>query len=146
MEVKFSIPGVPQSKRRMSVTRSGIMYTPKKIKDAEADFISLAYQYVPFDPPFEDSVSLEIRYFFSIPKSYPKWKKEIMRSENWHHISRPDLDNIMKMTMDCMTKLGFWRDDSFVYSVFASKYYSDRPRTEVTVTYYPAKKRKQSIK
>ena len=113
------------------------MYTPKRVRDAEADFISLARQYLPENINSEHPVSLLVEFYFPIPNSYPKWKKDLMLKTRWPHTKAPDLDNILKLTMDCMTKLGFWKDDKFVYSVNAEKYYSSNPRTEVELIYDP---------
>ena len=41
------------------------------------------------------------------------------------HIKKPDLDNLLKNIMDCMTKLQFWRDDSLVFETHAVKRYED---------------------
>lgn len=143
--MKFSIPGVPQSKRKMSISRSGIMFTPKKVKDAEFDFISLARQYLPEKINSEHPVSIRVTFYFPIPTSYPKWKKEIMKGECWPHTTVPDCDNILKLVMDSMTKLGFWKDDRYVFAPDASKFYSENPRTDVEVTYYPIITRKGLI-
>ena len=137
MQSKFTIPGIPQSKRKMSISRSGIMFTPKRVKDAELDFISLAREYLPDKINSEHPVSLIVTFYFPIPTSYPKWKKEMMQDEKWPHTKVPDCDNILKLVMDSMTKLGFWKDDRYVYGTDVSKFYSDNPRTEVEVSYLP---------
>lgn len=44
------------------------------------------------------------------------------------HTSKPDLDNLTKAVLDALTEVGFWRDDSQVYSASCSKYYVARDR------------------
>ena len=143
--IEFSIPGAPVPKGRPRHTMKGITYTPSKTREAEADFISLARVHAPDGPPPEHPVRLNVIFYFPIPKSKPMWMKHIMGGDCWQHISRPDVDNLLKMCMDSMTRLGFWKDDSFVYSITTEKYYSSTPRTDVEVTYDPIMTRKGLI-
>jgi ABC-type polar amino acid transport system ATPase subunit len=49
-------------------------------------------------------------------------------------ITKPDVDNLAKTTMDAMS--GFiWLDDSQVITLFSKKFYSRKPRTEIKVKY-----------
>ena len=137
MIIEFSIPGTPVPKGRPRHTMRGITYTPSKTRESEEDFISLAKDHAPPGIPPDHPVRLRVEFYFPIPKSKPKWKKHIMEGDVWQHTSRPDIDNLLKMVMDAMTKLGFWKDDSFVYSITTEKYYSSRPRTDVEVIYDP---------
>lgn len=41
--------------------------------------------------------------------------------------NKPDIDNLQKLLMDCMTKLKFWNDDSQVVILGAMKLWSDVP-------------------
>ncbi|MBQ0113380.1 MAG: RusA family crossover junction endodeoxyribonuclease [Bacteroidales bacterium] len=38
--------------------------------------------------------------------------------------SRPDCDNLAKFFLDCLTRLGFWTDDSLVYDLRFRKFYT----------------------
>jgi len=145
MKIEFSIPGIPVTKGRARHTNRGFAYTPAKTREAENDFISLARQYLPEKINSEHPVQLDLRFFFRIPSSYPKWKQYIMSGDCWQHTTTPDLDNVTKLVMDAMTKLGFWKDDRYVNAVTAGKFYSPNPRTEVQVTYDPIMTRKGLI-
>ena len=39
--------------------------------------------------------------------------------------TKPDTDNLQKLFKDCMTKLGFWKDDARVASEIAEKFWSE---------------------
>ena len=41
--------------------------------------------------------------------------------------TKPDLDNSQKLLQDCMTNLGFWKDDCYVASLVAEKFWADQP-------------------
>jgi Holliday junction resolvase RusA-like endonuclease len=47
--------------------------------------------------------------------------------------TRPDCDNIIKLLKDCMTDLGFWRDDAQVVSETTEKFYANSPGIWVRV-------------
>lgn len=49
------------------------------------------------------------------------------------HTSRPDVDNLAKLTLDVLSKLGWWHDDAQVWSVTATKQYGERPGVLVRV-------------
>ena len=42
-------------------------------------------------------------------------------------VTKPDTDNLEKMLKDCMTHLGFWKDDSQVVKETCEKKWSDEP-------------------
>ena len=39
--------------------------------------------------------------------------------------TKPDIDNLQKLLKDCMTDLGYWKDDAQVASEIAEKFWSD---------------------
>ena len=51
-----------------------------------------------------------------------------------YHTSRPDIDNLIKFYLDCMTGL-YWKDDADIYDVHATKVYSDTGMVEVEYWY-----------
>ena len=52
-------------------------------------------------------------------------------SQSHHHgqwkTSKPDTDNLVKLFKDCMTKVGFWKDDAQVASEIIEKRFCDTP-------------------
>ena len=43
------------------------------------------------------------------------------------YTNKPDADNLCKALYDIMTKLGFWKDDSHIYSSITEKFWAQRP-------------------
>ena len=48
--------------------------------------------------------------------------------------TRPDADNLQKLLKDCMTRLGYWRDDAQVASEIVEKFWAEIPGIYVAVT------------
>lgn len=44
-----------------------------------------------------------------------------------YRTSRPDTDNLQKLLKDCMTDVGFWKDDALVCREIAEKFWADVP-------------------
>lgn len=62
--------------------------------------------------------------------------KEFLRGirENERRTTRPDTDNLNKMLKDCMTALGFWRDDAQVAQEIIEKFWADVPGIYIRIT------------
>jgi len=125
--MKIVVMGEPVPKGRPRVMVRGkfpIIYTPKATREAEESFIAQAVKYkLPGTPP-EGPISIIIRFYKERPKS--KSKREI------HWTSKPDLDNLVKLVLDALNKI-FFKDDSQVVDITASKEYDSIPRTEVEI-------------
>ena len=55
---------------------------------------------------------------------FPKGKSH---EHNEWRITKPDTDNLQKMLKDCMTEIGFWKDDAQVVKETVEKRWSDEP-------------------
>ena len=49
------------------------------------------------------------------------------------HTSKPDADNSVKSLIDCMTKLGFWKDDSQISDLRIRKWWGSEPGILITI-------------
>lgn len=63
---------------------------------------------------FEIGEKLNIEFFLPMPQSWSQKKKTLM--DGTPHMGKPDLDNIIKGFLDCLTD-----DDSDVWTITASK-------------------------
>ena len=71
-------------------------------------------------------------YVMPIPKSASKKKRELMIENSFHHIIRPDVDNLNKFLNDCLKTIIF-RDDSQVVQMNSNKKYGLIPQTIVEI-------------
>lgn len=120
----ITIPGNPIPAARPRVT-STHTYNPKSTLMHKISQIIKAQWPA---PPLNCPVSLTLRFFMPIPKSLSIKKQ--LRLSNTPHTKRPDLDNLCKQYLDASNNIIF-KDDSLVYKIYASKVYSDNPRTEI---------------
>lgn len=92
-------------------------YEPKAVKEARNDFVSKLSQFKPYKP-IEGAVSLYVLWLFPKGKTHKdgEWK-----------ITRPDTDNMEKLLKDCMTDVGFWKDDAQVCQEIVEKRWSKGP-------------------
>jgi Holliday junction resolvase RusA-like endonuclease len=86
--------------------------------------------------PLEGPLMLELDFYMGRPKCHygsGKNSNSIKSSAPEWHTGRPDLDNLTKFVQDALNKV-YWRDDSIICQVTARKLYSEKPRTEITIT------------
>lgn len=48
-------------------------------------------------------------------------------SDGEYRTSKPDTDNLQKLLKDCMTKVGYWKDDAQVCREVVEKFWADIP-------------------
>ncbi len=131
--IKFTVPGEPVAKGRPRFsTRGGYAraYTPKKTRDAEQIIACEAVKACP--APLLGSLVLTINIYRSIPKSFTKAKTAEALAGKLHPVTRPDLDNYIKIVLDALNGVAYHDDSSVVYIV-AGKWYSDNPRMEIRI-------------
>ena len=83
------------------------------------EVIRLAWKAVNKTKPSSDPIYMKLDFFFKIPKSWNKAKKD---SAKWH-ISRPDSDNLAKSIKDALNGVAYL-DDSQVCFLQVRKQYA----------------------
>ena len=106
-----------QERKVALVKNKPIFYKPENVKKAKAEIIKYLK---PFKPPspYEGAIELHVVWLFPKGKSH--------KHNEWR-ITKPDTDNLEKMLKDCMTEVGFWKDDSQVVHEDVYKIWSDSP-------------------
>lgn len=121
------IPIEPTPKGRPRMTRSGHVYTPSKTRDYETAVKLLVnakinkYSYFPYEGP------VTVRFVFFLAKA--KTRKDI------HHVIKPDIDNLIKSTLDAIVG-SLLVSDTAVVEIDSSKYYIDngKPRFNLKIS------------
>ncbi|MBC6300318.1 RusA family crossover junction endodeoxyribonuclease [Listeria booriae] len=92
-------------------------YEPPELKAARQLFMAHLSAHVP-DEPFMGATRLTVWWCY--------WR-DGKHKDGDYKITKPDLDNSNKLLQDCMTELGFWKDDNLIASLHAEKYWADIP-------------------
>lgn len=136
MRVTFSVVGVPKGKERPRVIRDKDgrphAYTPTATKNKEKAIASLylasANGYKFADKPLK--VALD--FFYPIPGSWTRVKKEKALQGKITPCVKPDLDNAAKLIMDALNGVAY-PDDKQILMLSASKRYGEPARAVVTI-------------
>jgi Holliday junction resolvase RusA-like endonuclease len=125
----MTIPGQPVAKGRPRVCKWGT-YTPEKTVNYET-LVKELYSINNF-PKLSGQLRMEIKSYFTIPKSASALKRIMMSTGQIRPVKRPDLDNLVKIIADALNTIAY-DDDSQIVTAIAEKYYSYLPRVEVNI-------------
>jgi Holliday junction resolvase RusA-like endonuclease len=122
IDIVFHGTPIGKSRPRFGRTKTGgvVTYTPQKTRDYERALKSFAQVAMIGKTVLEGPVKVTITAYFS-HKTKTGW-----------HVSRPDLDNIIKAVLDALNEIVF-DDDAAVCEIVASKKYDNEERVEVQV-------------
>lgn len=124
-------PTVTAQERKVTIVRGKpVVYKPENVKKAKAEIIR---HLRPFKPaaPIEGAIELKVSWLFPKGKSH--------KVGEWR-ITKPDTDNLEKMLKDCMTELGFWKDDAQVVRELAEKRWADDDMCGIAIEINPLDK------
>jgi Holliday junction resolvase RusA-like endonuclease len=125
--ILFTLPIIPkaQARARHGRTKAGFSMTYKSAEQRKAEE-NLCALLLPFRPerPLEGPLKLDVYAAMPIPASWSKKRQEAAKDHREWPTGKPDLDNLVKHLKDCMTQVGFWRDDKQVVILEARKYYA----------------------
>lgn len=110
-------PTVTQQEHRVKVINGKpVFYDGPELKAARQKLIAHLTGYRP-KVKYECGIRLVTKWCFP--------KKEHNNGE--YRITKPDTDNLQKLLKDCMTCVGFWKDDALVASEIIEKFWSEIP-------------------
>lgn len=92
-------------------------YEPDNVKEARALFMERLSPFTPKEK-FRGPIRLCVKWCFPMIDG---------ANDGQYKDTKPDLDNSQKLLQDCMTKVGFWKDDSQVASLVLEKFWADIP-------------------
>ena len=132
-QIKFIVEGSPKAlKRYKFVIKTGHTYDPSKAD--KRDFLQLAKNSAPKSPLY-GPISVQIKFLIKRPKAHfrtGKYSKLLKDNAPIWHITKADLDNMLKMVLDSLNGV-FYKDDSQVCEAHILKIYSRKPRTVVLI-------------
>ncbi|MDO4548208.1 MAG: RusA family crossover junction endodeoxyribonuclease [Clostridia bacterium] len=133
MTTKFFIPleRVPtvthQEKAVKVVKGKPVFYEPARLKAARELLTANLARFRP-DTPYSSGVRLTTLWCFLVKPGH---------RDGEYKLSRPDTDNLQKLLKDCMTKVGFWKDDALVASELVEKFWSNAPGIFIRIEELP---------
>lgn len=133
----FTINCIPpkhtaQASNKILKTKDGKYFIGKmQTSNAKQTQNELMWLLMPHKPqtPYNCPIRLSVKWLYPFRKNEPKKN----RIEELPCITRPDCDNLCKLLLDIMTRLGFWVDDSIIYNLEFTKAYSENPRIEIKI-------------
>lgn len=99
-----------------------VFYDPPEVKKAREKLMAHLFKHKP-DKPMDGGVQLIVKWCF--PKRNHR--------DGEYRITKPDTDNLQKLLKDCMTKVGFWKDDALVASEISEKFWAAVPGIYIQV-------------
>ena len=126
--IVFDVHGDPkgQPRPRAFKDRGGNVrvYNPATAEGWKSRVAQAAKEIIP-STPLVGPLELRLAFRFARPKSHCKKNGEFKTDAPKWKLSRPDLDNCVKATVDCLMDMGFFSDDSQIVLLNASKSYVD---------------------
>ena len=126
MQISFFLPMKPptvthQEKDIAVVKGKPVVYEPAELKAVRSKLMAHLVQYAPL-VPLQGAVRLMVKWCFPITGKHEdgEWKT-----------TKPDTDNLQKLLKDCMTDLGYWKDDAQVASEIVEKFWAKVPGTYI---------------
>ena len=113
-----------QEKKVHVVYGKPIFYEPAELQAARAKLKAYLAQHKP-EEKYTCAVELVSTWCFPI----------CGRHEDGEPMTnKPDTDNLQKLLKDCMTEVGFWRDDALVCREISEKFWAKIPGIYIKVT------------
>lgn len=122
MTTQFFLPMIPptvthQEKKVAVVRGKPVLYEPEELKVAREKLTAHLGRHRPEKPIQEGGVELVVKWCF------PRGRHQ----DGEYRITKPDTDNLQKLLKDCMTAVGFWKDDAQVCAEIVEKFWAEVP-------------------
>lgn len=132
--MQIVIPGVPlaQKRHRHWLSRNGKVLIYDPLAREKALIKREIKKVIPQNFELLKDQGIAFHFYMRIPLATPKKKLDIYRSERLYHCSMPDVDNLIKLYLDCLKNVVL-EDDRGVSITEAYKVYSPNPRTVITL-------------
>lgn len=133
MEIKITVPGqpVPQGRPKFTTKPFVRAYDPPKSAAYKKRVAYHAMQHKP-KQLLEGELEVEILIYKESLKSFSRKQTELAELKQLRPTTKPDADNYAKGPLDAMKGI-IWKDDGQIVDLIARKFYSSRPRIEITI-------------
>jgi len=134
MMLDFFMPMIPPTataQEHKINKKTGCFYDPPEVKAMKAKLTAHLAQHRP-ERPLEGALLLIVTWSWPAIE-FTKTGSIRKHDDGALKITPPDTDNLQKGLKDCMTKLGFWKDDAQVAVETIAKAYADKPGITIIV-------------
>jgi Holliday junction resolvase RusA-like endonuclease len=123
----------PQAKQSARFTRNGHSYQPKRVVDYATQLRCAAISEMKGAPPLTEPVYVWVFASYALPKKSTAADRAIIASGgSVPKSTRPDVDNIMKATLDPLNGI-VWRDDALIVEAKVCKRYGEKDSLVIMV-------------
>lgn len=117
--MEFFMPMKPptathQEKQVRMVNGKPVFYEPPEVRAAREKLTAHLAGHRP-EAPMRGAVRLGVKWCF------PRGRHR----DGAYRVTPPDTDNLQKLLKDCMTAVGFWKDDAQVASEIVEKFWAE---------------------
>lgn len=106
-----------QEKNIKVINGKPIVYEPEELKSARRKLIGHLAEHVP-ERKSNKPLRLIVKWCYPLRQQ---------KRDGQYKNTKPDLDNAQKLLQDCMTYVGFWKDDAQIASLVCEKFWSKIP-------------------
>lgn len=115
-----------QEKQVHVVNGKPVFYEPTELKAARQKLMAHLARY---KPEKKSAAAIRMMTKWCFPKG--------QHVDGEYRVTKPDTDNLQKLLKDCMTAVGFWKDDAQVASEFVEKFWADIPGIYIRIEELP---------
>lgn len=133
MTLELVVHGTPAPQGSKRHVGNGIMIESSvKVKPWRQDVkhaVLVELEGQPLTPMFAGPVFVSVVFYLARPKGHYRTGRnaDMLRdSAPSLPVTKPDLDKLLRSTLDALGEAGVWRDDSQVTTAYASKVFADR--------------------
>lgn len=109
-------PTVTHQEKKVNF-KTKTFYEPEELKEARSKFIGYLYKHKPARK-LRGSLRLCVKWCYPLRNA---------KKDGEYKDTKPDLDNVQKLLQDCMTEVGFWKDDAQIASLICEKFWAEIP-------------------
>lgn len=131
MAIRLVIEGNPIAKKRPRFARRGKFTMTYNDQETEEGRFLWEVKNQFHEKPLECPLELDVIFYMKMPKTSGVKTRKMVEG-NILPTKKPDLDNLVKFTKDCLNGV-VWKDDALVCCTTMKKVYSDNPRTEIII-------------
>lgn len=111
-------PTVTNQEHKIRVVKGKpLMYEPPELMAAKSLLTDSLAKYKPKDmATIIGPIRLTVKWLFPVTDKHKSGE---------YKTTKPDTDNLDKMLKDCMTRVGYWKDDALVVSEIIEKFWAE---------------------